>query len=374
MLLAVFVICLVASFYPLGIYPVLVMGLARLRPRPWKAADETHSVDFMITVFNEEHRIREKLEDTLALKHDCCDLKIIAVSDGSTDGTERLVGEFMQRGVQWLGCRRQGKESAQIEAVRRSTADIVVFSDASTQLEPDSLIQILRPFADPTVGAVSGCDMVDGAEQTSGEKLFLRYEMALRNAESLCGSLVGLSGCFFAVRREVAQHLVAGVPSDLGTALICARMGLRAVSQQKARCYYARTTGSNRLFRRWHRTALRGIRGLWAYRDAVSWRRPLVSWQILSHKWLRFLSPVFAPLAMLTVAAGALNGQPWALWMTPTIVGLISVSLLSLSWPLRTLHLFRPIGFVVVTNCAVIAAWASLVNRQTHTTWTPTPR
>lgn len=374
MLFTIFVVCLVASLYPVGIYPLLAMGLVRLWPRPWKAADETHRVDFVITVYNEVRRIRKKLEDSLALELACHDLKIIVVSDGSTDGTEELVGEFKQRGVQWLGCRRQGKESAQIEAVHRSTADIIVFSDASTQLEPDSLIQILRPFADPTIGAVSGCDRVDGAERTSGERLFLRYEMALRNAESLCGSLVGLSGCFFAVRREVAQRLVAGVPSDLGTALVCARMGLRAVSQPKARCYYAKTAGTNRLFRRWHRTALRGIRGLWAYRDAVSWRRPLVSWQIFSHKWLRFLSPVFASLALLTVAAGALNGEPWALWMTPAIIGLISVSLLSLSWPLKTLHLFRPIGFVVVTNCAVIAAWASLVNRQTHTTWIPTPR
>jgi len=84
------------------------------------------------------------------------------------------------------------------------------------------------------VGAVSGTDRPERAGSGTGEDLYVRYEMALRRAESRAGSLVGLSGCFFAVRREIANALLPEVPSDLGSALLSIALGKRAVAQDLA--------------------------------------------------------------------------------------------------------------------------------------------
>jgi cellulose synthase/poly-beta-1,6-N-acetylglucosamine synthase-like glycosyltransferase len=374
MLFWIFTACSLACLYPLAIYPLLVLLLARLRPRPWQDAPFDGSVAFVITVFNEAARIRAKLVNTLALNPPPEGLQIVVVSDGSTDDTEAVVREFSQDAVRWISCPRRGKEAAQIVATRAISADVLVFSDASTTLEPNSLLEILRPLGDPEVGAVSGCDQVRGNDPASGERLFLSYEMAVRNAESLVGSLAGLSGCFFAVRRYVARQLLTDVPSDLGAALACTGLGLRAVSQPTAVCHYAPTEGSLRLFERWRRTALRGIRGLWAYRGCLGWHRPLASWQVVSHKWLRFLSPVFALVAILTAMLGAVHQETWGIVTVVCVASAATLGLVSLSrgWPV--LRPFRPAGFAVVTNVAILAAWLSLAQRQTRVTWTPTTR
>jgi cellulose synthase/poly-beta-1,6-N-acetylglucosamine synthase-like glycosyltransferase len=373
MLFVAFSCCLVIIVYPVVVYPLIVFGCAWARPKAWQKSHIKSTVAFIVTVHNEEQRIRQKLEDTLRIRSPGLPVEFIVVSDGSTDGTRDVVAEFHDLGVRWIDCPRRGKEAAQIVAIRATAADVLVFSDAATRIERDGLVEILRPFADASVGAVSGTDMVTKAGSL-GEDLYLRYEMALRRAESLCSSIIGLSGCFFAVRREVALELVDNVPSDLGAALVSIRQNRRAVGQPSARCWYTPTPGAGSLFRRMRRTVLRGIRCLWVYRAALSWHRPLASWQIISHKWLRFLSPLFAAAAIALAATAAILGQTWGVAVCAATAGLFVLGVLSFSTRLALLKAFRPAGFLLITYAAVVAAWFSLLAGEKGVTWTPTTR
>jgi cellulose synthase/poly-beta-1,6-N-acetylglucosamine synthase-like glycosyltransferase len=366
---------LLAAFYPVAIYPFCVRVVAGLRARAWRSGTWTDRVAHVITVHNEEARIASKLENSLGLTGPPGGVETIVVDDGSTDGTESVVRTFASRGVVWVPHPRAGKEAAQIAALRATSCGVIVFSDASTRIDRGSLLEILAPFADGDVAAVSGTDRPDDAESGTGEDLYVRYEMALRRAESRAGSLVGLSGCFFAVRREIADALLPEVPSDLGSALLAIARGKRAVAQDRATCSYASTTEVEREFARKRRTALRGLRCLWAYRRAVSIRRPLVSWEILSHKVVRFLSPFLLCLSLACLCVGAARGERAALLaLPPVLIGIAIAVASAASGPMRRASSLRAAAFFLVSNVAVLAAWLDLLSGKRLATWTPTSR
>jgi len=365
-----------AAAYSTVIYPILVIALAAVRPRPWREADVDHAVVHIITVHNEENRIARKLDNALSLEPPPGGLRTVVADDGSDDATASIVARYRSRGVGWVDGPRAGKERAQIEAVRSASEPILVFSDASTWLEPDAIAQIVRPFADVGVAAVSGWDRLSG-ETGTGEDLYVRYEMALRRAESRAGSLVGLSGCFFACRREIAQQLQPDVPSDMGAALIALRSGRRAVAQERARCSYTAARRVGQEFSRKRRTALRGMNCLRAYPGAMSWRRPVPTWQLVSHKWMRFASPWFAVVGATAFAWASIADGMTATTAAVTIgvagaCGLGSLALVSPA--LRRFGPLRSLGFAVVSAAAVLAAWTDFVSGRKHVTWSPTRR
>ena len=375
MLLVTFLVLAVLALYPMTIYPFLVVGLAKLRPRRWEEGPYAGRVTHIVTVFNEGRRIRGKLENSIALAAPPGGVDILVVSDGSTDGTHDIVREYEGRGVRWMGLTRRGKEAAQIDAVQSASSEVLVFSDASTTIDKEGLVRILQPFADPAVAAVSGTDRVATADGSTGEDLYVRYEMAVRRAEALAGSLVGLSGCFFAVRREVAERLLLDVPSDMGAALISIGLRRRAVVKDDATCAYALAGGTEHEFARKRRTALRGIRGLRLYAPLVSRGRLVELWQVLSHKVLRFASPIFLIGAVVVATAAAVSGQDWAL----VVAGLVAlaaaiIAVAEVVPSARRSRLMRAAHFFALANAAVLAASIDFAIGRRQATWSPTAR
>jgi hypothetical protein len=370
-----FLVCVALAAYPIVVYPIWILALSRVRGRPWEEGAFEGSVAHVITVHNEEGRIRRKLENSLSLASPPGGISTIVASDGSTDGTEAVVREYAERGVAWLGCPRRGKEDAQIDAVRSTAAPVIVFSDASTTIDHDALLALLAPFRDPSVAAVSGSDRLDTGGKGTGEDLYVRYEMAVRRAESLAGSLVGLSGCFFALRRDIAERLLPSVPSDMGAALICICQRKRAVAQERARCTYAATMDAEKEFRRKRRTALRGLRGLVAYREAMTCGTPISAFQVLSHKAMRFLVPIWLCLAVALAACGVARGEALALVEISVTGAMCVLGAASFALPeLRGATPLRALGFFFLSNAAVLAAWWDLLAGRELSTWSPTAR
>ena len=375
MLLVTFFALAALAVYPMAIYPFLVVGLAKLRPRRWREAPYTGHVTHIVTVFNEERRIRAKLENSIALAAPPGGIDILVVSDGSTDGTQDIVREYEERGVRWMGLARRGKEAAQIDAVQAVSGEVLVFSDASTTIDREGLVRILEPFADPVVAAVSGTDRVASAAGSTGEDLYVRYEMAVRRAEALAGSLVGLSGCFFAVRREVAERFLLEAPSDMGAALACIGLRKRAVAKDDATCTYALASGTEREFARKRRTALRGIRGLRLYAPMVSGGSLVAQWQVLSRKVLRFASPLFLIGALVIAVVAAALGRTWGLAAAGFItLAAVVVVVAEVVPSARRSRLLRAAHFFALANAAVVAASIDFAVGRKQAAWSPTTR
>ncbi len=218
-------------------------------------------LSLIITVHNEENRIGQKLDNTLQIDYPPDLLEIIIASDFSTDETDNIVESFAEKGVRLVRAdQRKGKEYAQLCAIRASKGDILVFSDVATEIPADALRLLAVRFADAQIGALSSEDrFVSNDGSVVGEGAYVKYEMWLRRLESDRAGLVGLSGSFFAARREVCEDWDIYVPSDFNTALNSAKHGLVAITCPDVVGIYKDVEDASLEYRRKMRTVIRGI-------------------------------------------------------------------------------------------------------------------
>jgi cellulose synthase/poly-beta-1,6-N-acetylglucosamine synthase-like glycosyltransferase len=358
--------------YPLSLY---LIGLARRRPV--RKTLIFPPVTMIITAFNEEKRIRRKLENTIALDYPSENHQILLASDGSTDRTNEIAGEFSGNGVELLAFpERRGKENAQNEAVKRARGDIIVFSDVATILDTGGLKEIVGNFADASVGCVSSEDRLLGRDgRPSGEGFYVRYEMWLRRLESNVGSLVGLSGSFFAARKEVCRDFSEEMQSDFRTVLSSMKMGLRGVCDPRAVGYYHDISDERREFQRKVRTVLRGLTVFFRHPEYlnVMWYG-LFSYQYFCHKLLRWLVPFLLGVGLLLNIFLASNSFFFLVLLVLQILFLVTAFI---GW--RKSDIFKwnilkiPLYFVTV-NLSIFVAWWKFVSGHRVLMWTPSER
>jgi len=297
----IFWFSIAAIIYAYFGYPLALYGLSLLRKRPVQR-DEHHlpSLSLIITVHNEQERVQRKIDNTLNLDYPWDRLEVIFASDASTDRTEEIITSYPQFKLVRSPARK-GKEFAQKCAVDAAQGEILVFSDVATMLDRGGLRSMAANFADPSVGCVSSEDrFVDEQGQVSGEGAYVRYEMFLRRLESRVCSVVGLSGSFFAARKEVCAHWAVDLQSDFNTLLNAVKMGLRGVSDPQTLGYYTNIADENKEFSRKVRTVLRGLSVLMRNLPVLNVSRyGLFAWELFSHKLCRWLVPFFLLLAFV---------------------------------------------------------------------------
>lgn len=366
-------IAIAASWVGFGYvgYPLALLVLARLSPRPVRSDDIQPEVSVIIAVHNGEKELRRKLESTLALQYPSS-FEVIVASDGSTDGTDAIAGSLARRGVQLVrNAERLGKEAVQSAAIQRARGEILVFTDVSAELDPDALRQIVRPFADPSVGSVSSEDLVDSA---GGEGGYVRLEMALRRLESRASTLIGLSGSCFAARRSLCTPWPPQLASDFRIALETARRGMRAVCEPRAQVRIRAVEDPGREWPRKVRTVRRGIAVLAAYRALLHPRNGRAAFSLWGHKVARFTSP-FALATLLLASAAAAPGHGAAavlLGVQLLVYGLGGCALASPTVSRR--FAARLAGFFLLVNASALTAWIYHLAGRRAVTWQPTQR
>lgn len=287
-------------------YPVLVFVLARLRKTEEYRSEWFPNVCLLIAAYNEEEVLAEKLEASLELDYPQDQLDILVAADGSDDRTMEIVQGFSDRGVRLsFQPERRGKLAAISHAMQQVTAEVVVFSDANNEYCPETVRELTVPFFDSHIGAVSGAKTIVKGSKGAGESegLYWKYESFIKKQESRLGSCVGSSGEVFAIRRELFEPPFRSlVNDDFYMAMQVLRKGKRVVYRPQAKSF-ERISASQRdeNLRRKRISA-----GRWQVvqhaRQLLPFRRPLIMWQILSHKILRLLLP-FAMLGALVSAS-----------------------------------------------------------------------
>ena len=369
---AIFWFSIAVVVYAYAGYPCALVVLGRFRTRRVARAPITPRVSFVIAAHNEEARIAQKLENTLTQEYPAEALQIIVASDCSSDRTDEIVRGHGDRVRLVRAPERRGKEAAQRLALGEADGDVIVFSDVATALAPDAVSTIVGNFADPTIGCVSSVDrFVDDDGQVSGEGAYVRYEMFLRTLESRVNTLVGLSGSFFAARRDVCRDWASDRQSDFSTLLNSVRLGLRGISDPASVGYYRNITDERQEFNRKVRTVGRGIAVLAANLSLLNpFRYGLFAWQLASHKLCRWLVPFALIVAVIANAALAPGSSLYtaALLLQSAFYTAAAAGLWSRHRALRI-----P-AFFVLSNVGVLAAWARFARGDRITTWTPSER
>lgn len=353
-------------------YPCVLMALAFVRDRSVKKSRITPRVSFVIAAHNEEQRIAGKIDNTLRQDYPPGLMEIIVASDCSSDRTDDIVRSYGRR--VWLVRSRQrlGKEAAQQLAVRTAVGEILIFSDVATALAADAVSTIVMNFADSSVGCVSSVDrLVDADGTPSGEGAYVRYEMWLRRLETRVNTLVGLSGSFFAARREVCRRWAADRQSDFSTLLNAIDMGQRGVLDTESAGYYRNIADDRREFQRKVRTVLRGISVLERHAGKLNpVRHGLFAWQLASHKVCRWL----VPFGMI----GAAAGNAWLFPESAFYATLFAAQCVFYAGAVAGISTgaaaLRIPAFFVVANLGVLVAWMRFARGERIASWTPSER
>lgn len=295
MWLLLLLICLLLIAYAHAGYPVLMALLARARKRPVKADGSLPpGLSVVLSVFNAETRIQERLHNLLACRWPG-ELEIIVFCDGCTDATaDRVIIMNDPRLRVMSHPQQRGKATALNEAIPACRHPIVILCDARQDFHPEALMELVKPFADSTVGAVSG--LLEIAASTSGSgrgvDVYWKIERKLREWEGQFDSVIGCTGAIYAIRRDLFQPLhPATILDDVVVPMRIAVAGKRVLYAPSAIAYDPQTLDPLLEKKR----KLRTLAGNYQMIEHFpGWLLPWHNrtwWQLISHKYLRLAVP-----------------------------------------------------------------------------------
>ena len=368
---------LLALFYTYAGYPLLVALVSMLRPRPRHKGVCQPSVSVIITAYNEERDIAGKLQNTLALDYPKELLEIIVASDCSTDRTDEIVQSFASSGVRlYRQPERLGKTTAQNAAVERARGEVLLFSDATTMYDAGALRAMMPNFADPTIGCVAGrLIYVDptGSSVGRGAVSYWGYETFLKKHESRACSLIGASGCLYAVRRTAYLPLYPEAHGDFIIATKMVQQGLRTVFEPEAVCTEETNRQINNELNMRVRVITQTFTDLWRHRAMLNpWRSGFFAIQLFSHKVMRYSVPFFM-MALLFSSIILASSSRFYLTLLSAQIGFYLAA--ALAW------LFDRIGarirllafpqYFVIANLASVLAVYKLLRGERFARWEP---
>lgn len=366
-----------ALFYTYAAYPGLVTLVSVLRPRRLKRGECQPTVSVIITAYNEERDIAAKLENTLAIDYPKELLEIIVASDCSSDRTDEIVKEFASRGVQlYRQPQRLGKTTAQNAAVERARGEILLFSDATTMYQPNVLRAMMPNFADPSVGCVAGrLIYIDPSGSTigHGNVSYWNYETFVKKHESRACSLIGASGCMYAVRRSAYLPLYPEAHGDFLIATKMVQQGLRTVFEPDAVCTEETNQRVDNELRMRVRVITQTFNDLWRHRAMLNpFRSGFFAVQLFSHKVMRYLVPLFLVVIFAASAALVTTTLFYRLAFAIQVIGYVCAALSAAleRVGIRSRMLALP-QYFVLANLASVLALYKLIRGERYARWEP---
>ena len=290
---------LLIVFYTYLGYGILLYIIIRLKrllagtPRKAAQPDDTQlpSITLLICAYNEQDVVAEKMANTLAIDYPREKFRIMWVTDGSTDNTNELLKAYPEVDVVFSPERR-GKSAALKHGLQELRTRYVAFTDANTMINPGAMREIARLFmSDPTIGCVSG------------EGLYWKYESTLKRWDSELFSAMGAAGELYAMDPTLIREVPdTALLDDFMMSMYIVQDGKRIAYTPDA---YAQEYGSANIFeesKRKRRIAAGGLQSIWWLRSLLNpLRYPLVSFQYISHRVLRWSVTPIAMIILLGV-------------------------------------------------------------------------
>jgi len=299
-MLIIFWLSITLLIYSYFIYPLILKIFVTPESIPLTAHSTLPSVDIIIAAYNEESCIKERIENALSQDYQG-EFKILVASDGSEDTTGNIITSFNETRVQAFNFEtNRGKISVLNDLVAKSSADILVFTDANTKFNVDAVSTLVNSFAG-NVGAVSGeliLETEDGNQNLDG--LYWRYEQFLKKCESKLGSLLGANGAIYAIYRKLYIPLPTDtIVDDFCIVMNVKKQGFDVLYNDNAIAKEEVAPSLEDEYGRRVRIGIGNYKALGANLWALSPSKGLLSWCYWSHKVLRWFAPHFMLLALL---------------------------------------------------------------------------
>ncbi|HEX2584967.1 MAG TPA: glycosyltransferase family 2 protein [Steroidobacteraceae bacterium] len=366
-------LCLLIALHPFITYPLSLKVFNVIR-RPGKShmkvEPATGRFAICMCAYNEEHVIKAKMLNLLAMRQQEPDLEILVYVDAASDRTAELLAPFASQIKLHVSPVRHGKTHGMNLLVSQTTAPYIVFTDANVRLDIEGLQKLRNYFAHPSIGCVCG-DLIytngDDSVTAATGSLYWRLEQAIKSLEQASGSVMGADGSLFAIRRELHQPPPDHIIDDMYVSFMILCQGYRVVQANDVRAYEESVSNGMEEFRRKIRIACQAFnvhRILW---PAIRELNALTIYKYVSHKLLRWLSIYFLVLSACLFEIALLFAQwPLLALILPLVTALCFY--IGLRWsagPLTSVvEVIRSLGG------AGIGVWQS-VRGQRYQTWQP---
>lgn len=290
-------------FYVYLGYPICLWILTFFRQRP-HVSDESvlPTVSVLIAARNEEKDIEWKVRQTLAWDYPADRLEVLVASDASDDHTDEILSQLSDPRLHYVRIEeRGGKVRALNHLARVAKGELLFFTDSNSNILPEALRRLVRHFADPRVGCVTGADRtapeVHAQAIGSGESVYWKYELAIDELESRLGSVLVCFGAIHCIRRSLYAACDPDLANDLEVPIRIGGAGYLVLFEPGAVSLEVSTSSPKEEFHRRRRICGQGAVGLFRLYECIHGLR---AWQFFSRKLLRWLAVL--PLATIFIA------------------------------------------------------------------------
>ena len=299
-------------------YPLIITILSRIFPQKRAYSDEYPSVSLIIAAYNEERVIKEKIQNSLEIDYPQYLLQIIIITDGSDDDTVNITKNYINQGIELLHQpARNGKMAAINRAMPYARGDIIIFSDANNFYQANTIKELVKPFSDPEVGAVSGAKGIIQGDGSLGESegLYWKYESIIKEAEDRFSSCTSAAAEILACRRCLYTNPPDNIINDdFYQVMLILRQGYRVAYSSNANSFERVSISAEHEIKRRTRIVAGRYQAISNAGRLLPFDRPVLVWQIVSHKFMRPLVPFFMIGAAVTNIYAVLikpgNGTP----------------------------------------------------------------
>ena len=361
--------------YTYLVYPAAIVLWGVLMPKRVQKRYRTEPLSVVLVVKNEEINVKTRIENLLSQDYPPDQIEVVVVSDGSTDRTVELVGEYGDDRVKLIDLPPVGKAEALNAGLAAASHDVVVFADARQCFGENVFAELVAMFVDEQVGAVSGELVIEsgvGSEVHEGVGMCWQYENLIRRMESEVESTVGATGSIYAIRRNLYVPLENHtLLDDFLVPMRIVLQGYRVIFVRSARAYDIASATASQEFARKVRTLAGNFQAVAMEPRLMNPFRNKVFIQFVSHKLARLAVPYFciaALTASLLSSTPALRGL-FVLQVAIYLTGILNLTALSktkfgsvtrIAWT-----------FIVLNAAAVVGLWVFATGRD-RSIWSKT--
>jgi len=364
-------------FYSFLGYPLFLKVLSFfLQEKPYENAKKQNvslpMVSLIISAYNEQSVIEDKILNSLNLNYPKELLEIVVVSDASSDGTDEITARYAKGNIVLRSYpERMGKTACLNRAVPLTKGEIIVFSDANARYDANATRELVKHFEDHRIGFVSGVTHYCEQQEIHSIGLYTSIEVKTKKLESRFGSCMGADGAIFAIRKHLYPELDSSAINDLVIPFRIIKEGFRGVLEERAFCVEEVAKEDRREFLRQVRITNRTLRAIGSHLELMNpFKFGFFSFELLSHKVCRLLVP-FALVTLLLANIFLASKSPF--YLTTLVGQLIVLCLACVSYVfgkgLVKVSFISLLTTFVMVNSAILWGWVSLVRGKTYQTW-----
>ncbi len=352
-------------------YPLIVFGISLFYKQPTIRKYLWPQVSVIISVYNEEKNIENKLKSLMELDYPETNLEIIIGLDGCTDNSEEAIKKFTS-GYKYPVSyhkreKREGKPSMLNLLIPFAKGELIIFTDARQKIDPNAAKELVKYFSDPKVGSVSG-ELIfekEDSQTGSGVGIYWQYEKFIRTAESKIGSMLGATGALYAIRKELFPKLPKNlILDDVYVPMSIVQRGYRAIFDKKAIIIDKFSKDSKAEFKRKIRTLAGNFQlfvyAKWLFNPFSSY----VTWEFFSHKFLRVILPFFLALNLISNIYLWNNGHFYKIFLSLQILFYFA-AFLGTFIKSKSKLIDIPYMFFVMNLAAVVGLLRFIVGKET---------